>query len=47
MSRKTVKSGIKEIEKAYTSNRKKWINKYGSDAGYNSWFTKQVTRNKK
>ena len=47
MKKKPIQTGIKEIEKAYTSNRKKWINKYGSDSGYNTWFTKQVTKTKK
>lgn len=42
MSSQEAASTIKELMQAYDENRAKWIEKYGSDEGFNEWFTKQV-----
>jgi hypothetical protein len=28
----------------YDSKRKEWIGKFGSDKGFNEWFTKEVMK---
>ena len=33
---------LKEIEVNYTKYRKKWIKRFGSDKGFDKWFTGQI-----
>ncbi len=42
MTIKEIASTLKELMQAYDDNRAKWIAEFGSDAGFNEWFTNQV-----
>jgi len=33
---------IRELMNVYNESRNAWIVKFGSDEGFNQWFTKQV-----
>ena len=33
---------IQELLTRYQENRKKWVEEFGSDKGFDDWFTKQV-----
>lgn len=33
---------IRELMEQYNENRGKWIVQYGTDAGFDVWFTEQV-----
>ena len=35
---------IREIMTAYATYRAKWIERFGTDEGFDDWFTKQVNR---
>jgi hypothetical protein len=37
---------LKEVMEKYNDYRAKWIDKHGSDKGFDAWFTKQVTGRK-
>ncbi len=34
---------IREIMSAYDANREMWIKHFGTDEGFDTWFTKQTT----
>ena len=38
----TSAQAIAELMNKFDENRAKWISQYGSDYGFNEWFTKQV-----
>ena len=38
----TTQDAIKELMNKYDENRQKWIERFGSDEGFDKWFTKQV-----
>ena len=38
----TSAQAIAELMNKFDANRAKWIQAYGSDIGFNDWFTKQV-----
>ena len=33
---------IKELMTRYNEKRRQWITYYGTDEGFNDWFTKQI-----
>lgn len=33
---------IRELMSQYDANRAKWVDFYGTDEGFDAWFTKQV-----
>ena len=35
-------NAIKELMQKYDENRQKWIERFGSDEGFDKWFTQQV-----
>jgi hypothetical protein len=35
-------TAFKTVMEKYDEHRTKWIAKFGSDEGYNQWFTQQV-----
>jgi hypothetical protein len=38
----TTAEAIKELMNKFDENRARWIERFGSDKGFNEWFTKQV-----
>jgi hypothetical protein len=38
----TTVEAFKELMEKYNENRIAWIGKFGSDEGFDAWFTKQV-----
>lgn len=35
---------IKELMEQYEINRAEWVKKFGTDEGFNEWFTRQARR---
>lgn len=35
---------LKELMDTYTKSRNAWIDRFGSDRGFDKWFTHQVTK---
>ena len=42
MAKITTVEAFAELMNKYNENRAKWMTKYGSDAGFDVWFTEQV-----
>jgi len=40
--RRAATETIRELMNVYNESRNAWIGKFGSDEGFNQWFTKQV-----
>ena len=35
---------LKEMMEKYNENREKWVAQFGTDDGFNEWFTSQVMK---
>ncbi len=42
----TTAEAIKELMEKFNERRDEWIKKFGSDDGFNEWFTDQVKSGK-
>jgi glucuronate isomerase len=42
MKKETLIKGFAEIMNQYNNKRKEWIEKFGSDKGFDKWFTNQI-----
>ena len=42
MSKQEIAKAIAELMNAYDTMRAKWIDAFGSDEGFDAWFTEKV-----
>jgi len=35
---------LRELIAKYDEKRKMWVERYGTDEGFNEWFTNQITK---
>ena len=35
---------LKEMMEAYNENRERWVAQFGTDEGFNEWYTMQVMK---
>ena len=44
MTNAQIAEALKELMEKYTENRERWIAKFGTEEGFDEWFTKQVRK---